>query len=77
MKKLLWNAAEIRAELYALWNDAREAKTYHLHCFATDPDPRGVHPEPCRLCEREDGSLHGINRAIRRFGGRINRGRLP
>ena len=77
MKHLLWNAAEVRAELYALWNKAFENKNDHLNAFAIATDPRVQHEDRCRVCAELDGAMRGINRAIRHFGGRICKGRMP
>jgi len=74
-KKLLWNAGEIRFELYEIWNGLQSGWNNHLAAFTGSTPPHNR--EECTVCHFYTGRQQGINRAIRHFGGRVRAGRMP
>lgn len=71
MNDLRYSAADVRAELYDIWNELQYEWNDHLFEHrAGDGKP---HPLPCRVCERYAGRQQAIMRAVLRFGGRNRR----
>jgi hypothetical protein len=70
MKHLLFNAADVRNELYGVWNQIQEGWNEHL--FSWSKSPEG-HRKPCDVCERYKARHRGVEDAIRHFGGRPRR----
>jgi|GEM_PF-5963728 len=69
-KHLLYNQAEIRDELYAVWNQIQELWNAHLLASARSSAP---HLSQCNVCAMYRHRQHGISDAIRHFGGRVRR----
>jgi hypothetical protein len=70
VKHLLYNAADVRHELYGVWNELREQQNEHIHSWSQTPEG---HDNPCQICARYDQKRRGIIMAIRHFGGRPRR----
>ena len=67
MTKLLYNRADVRAELYVVINDVQRMKEQHRQAWTESEEG---HKEPCQVCARYDAQKTGVRRTIRHFGGK-------